>query len=556
MGLVMSPGQAAGQLDIMNEGLNSSAQRIRKLLSCMAELEETKDILKGESYDSIRDYYQTMHIPVLRGFLMLIEDTIQESYQYKVCIGNHLSGLGYVDEDALKEELENVRNQIDCIRGLLSRKNPPSSAWGLLEVMEKTERLIEKKLEQINDFLGASAGCYGGLEAQKAGIQRGIECLHEAIFDGKRIDYRTNNINLSWIAELDRKWIEREIKEKELYIEAMKEHFGFDDETSRILYDLYYRMQQSGVEDLNRKYFAMLASYIYSDSVNKDIKNTVWHEIAGTYDEDALNEILERYGLTEEERTHLKSSIRDNYGLSCISVREENDYYLKSDLAHMSVISATILKNNSKILEFAGGAAGWYCSGIFNLEENAGYIGDVYGTAGNGAKLTQDDYKADLDAVNFCNRLAYNDNCIRVIGQYYSGISSGEINRASEFIVNLGGGDYKTGVEYLETQMQKANTHALYHGIGPDIGIKSTIQVITGGGISLLKDIYEERGKIQRNFYKSLMNSSNEYMEIEPVDIEIAEMGGYILHKKSPEEIVIETGVLLRGVNVEQEKTD
>ena len=556
MGLVMSPGQAAGQLDIMNEGLNSSAQRIRKLLSCMAELEETKDILKGESYDSIRDYYQTMHIPVLRGFLMLIEDTIQESYQYKVCIGNHLSGLGYVDEDALKEELENVRNQIDCIRGLLSRKNPPSSAWGLLEVMEKTERLIEKKLEQINDFLGASAGCYGGLEAQKAGIQRGIECLHEAIFDGKRIDYRTNNINLSWIAELDRKWIEREIKEKELYIEAMKEHFGFDDETSRILYDLYYRMQQSGVEDLNRKYFAILASYVYSNSVNKSIKNTVWNEIAGTYDEDVLNEILERYGLTEEERTHLKSAIRDNYGLSCISVREENDYYLKSDLAHMSVISATILKNNSKILEFAGGAAGWYCSGIFNLEENAGYIGDVYGTAGNGAKLTQDDYIADLDAVNFCNRLAYNDNCIRVIGQYYSGISSGEINRASEFIVNLGGGDYKTGVEYLETQMQKANTHALYHGIGPDIGIKSTIQVITGGGISLLKDIYEERGKIQRNFYKSLMNSSNEYMEIEPVDIEIAEMGGYILHKKSPEEIVREPGVLLGGDNVEQEKSD
>ena len=502
MGLVMSPGQAAGQLDIMNEGLNSSAQRIRKLLSCMAELEETKDILKGESYDSIRDYYQTMHIPVLRGFLMLIEDTIQESYQYKVCIGNHLSGLGYVDEDALKEELENVRNQIDCIRGLLSRKNPPSSAWGLLEVMEKTERLIEKKLEQINDFLGASAGCYGGLEAQKAGIQRGIECLHEAIFDGKRIDYRTNNINLSWIAELDRKWIEREIKEKELYIEAMKEHFGFDDETSRILYDLYYRMQQSGVEDLNRKYFAILASYVYSNSVNKSIKNTVWNEIAGTYDEDVLNEILERYGLTEEERTHLKSAIRDNYGLSCISVREENDY-LKSDLAHMSVISATILKNNSKILEFAGGAAGWYCSGIFNLEENAGYIGDVYGTAGNGAKLTQDDYKADLDAVNFCNRLAYNDNCIRVIGQYYSGISSGEINRASEFIVNLGGGDYKTGVEYLETQMQKANTHALYHGIGPDIGIKSTIQVITGGGISL--KIFMKKGvKSKEIFIKAL----------------------------------------------------
>ena len=71
MGLVMSPGQAAGQLDIMNEGLNSSAQRIRKLLSCMAELEETKDILKGESYDSIRDYYQTMRNPRRTGICMV-----------------------------------------------------------------------------------------------------------------------------------------------------------------------------------------------------------------------------------------------------------------------------------------------------------------------------------------------------------------------------------------------------------------------------------------------------------------------------------------------------
>ena len=313
----------------------------------------------------------------------------------------------------------------------------------------------------------------------------------------------------------------------------MKEHFGFDDETSRILYDLYYRMQQSGVEDLNRKYFAILASYVYSNSVNKSIKNTVWNEIAGTYDEDVLNEILERYGLTEEEREYLKSTVKANYDLSCLTSKQAKNYYLKSDLSHMSIICATILKKNSKIWEFAGGAAGWYCSGIFNLEENAGYIGDVYGTAGNGAKITQDDYKADLDAVNLCNRLACNNNCIGVIGQYYSGISSGEINRASEFLVNLGEGDYKRGVEYLENQMEKGQTHILSNpaGIWADIGIeatKNTVKgILNGDKGSLLRDIYTERAKIQRNFYKSLINSSNEYMEIEPVYLDLAETGIY-----------------------------
>lgn len=246
-----------------------------------------------------------------------------------------------------------------------------------------------------------------------------------------------------------------------------------------------------------------------------------------------LNEILERYGLTEEERKYLKSVVKDNYDQSSKNEKEENDYYLKCDLSHMSIICATLLKNNSKIWELVGGAAGWYCSGIFNLEENAGYIGDVYGTAGNGAKLTQDDYKADLDAVNLCNRLACNDNCIGVIGRYYSGISSGEINRASEFIVNLGEGDYKRGVEYLENQMEKGQTHILSNpaGIWADIGIeatKNTVKgILNGDKGSLLRDIYTERAKIQRNFYKSLINSSNEYMEIEPVYLDLAETGIY-----------------------------
>ncbi len=54
MGLVMSHGLVAGQRDILNDDLNSSAQRIRKLLSCMVELEDTKDMLKGESKDFLR----------------------------------------------------------------------------------------------------------------------------------------------------------------------------------------------------------------------------------------------------------------------------------------------------------------------------------------------------------------------------------------------------------------------------------------------------------------------------------------------------------------------
>lgn len=180
-----------------------------------------------------------------------------------------------MDEDALKEDLKNLRSQMDHLRGLLGQKNSPAHAYGMLEVMERMERLVEKKLEQINDFTGASAGIYAGLENLESALMRGIESLHSTVFDGKTIGYEVDAVHPAWMSELENMWIEKEIREKELFVRAMQEEFGFDADTSRILYDLYYRMKEQGVEDINQKYFAILASYSYGRTAEFDPKNNV-----------------------------------------------------------------------------------------------------------------------------------------------------------------------------------------------------------------------------------------------------------------------------------------
>lgn len=552
MGLRMSPGSVVSQLDAMNGEMNRVIDNAYRVLHNIVGLNNTTDVLCGKSYDNIREYFNLFHVVAIQGTILFAEEMIQANNAYKGCISGQLGGIGYVDEDALKRDAKCIEEQINQVYELMGRSKVSYSA--MLDSLYDALRLVNKKLDQIEGFISATGGIYQGAEASKESLGRAVSCIDSSTFDNNMINYRVRQIDREWADKIKSQWIEKEIREKELYINAMKECYGFDDETSQILYDLYYRMWNEGVTDINQKYFAILASPVYGgkeetgiktsiwktitgphaiESLKQvlgeiDVKTPAWKKIAGIYDEESLEQVLEGYGLTETEIETLYKKLKDNYEKSQEKqITDDNVYYGKSDLSHMSVICATMLKDNETIWKFAGGAAGWVFNGIFNLEANAGYVGDVYGTLGNGTKLTQDDYKADLDAVNIFNRLEENTNLIRTMGTYYLEISNGDTNRAREFVTNLGKGDYKRGVEYLHSQVIQNKVY-LSFGAGAalnNIGVEASLNIMNGGGISLIQDVYAEKQKVQRNFYRSLMEGSNEYVEYEEVNIDLAETG-------------------------------
>lgn len=532
MGLRMSPGSVVSQLDAMNGEMNRVIDNAYRVLHNIVGLDNTTDALCGKSYDNIREYFNLFHVVAIQGTILFAEEMIQANNAYKGCIFGQLGGIGYVDEDALKRDAKCIEEQINQVYELMGRSKVSYSA--MLDSLYDALRLVNKKLDQIEGFVSATGGIYQGAEASKESLGRAVSCIDSSTFDNNMINYRVRQIDREWADKIKSQWIEKEIREKELYINAMKECYGFDDETSQILYDLYYRMWNEGVTDINQKYFAILASPVYGGE--EGIKTVAWKKIAGIYDEESLERVLEGYGLTEVEWDEIRNELNNNYKKSQEKqITDDNVYYGKSDLSHMSVICATMLKDNEAIWKFAGGAAGWVFNGIFNLEANAGYVGDVYGTLGNGTKLTQDDYKADLDAVNIFNRLGENTNLIRTMGIYYQEISDGDANRAREFVTNLGKGDYKKGVEYLQSQVDQ-NQGYLSFGAGAalsNIGVKASSEVIGGGGVTLMREIYAEKQKVQRNFYRSLMEGSNEYVEYEEVNIDLAETGKTIYGRLS-----------------------
>lgn len=573
MGLKMSPGSVIAELDAKNTGMNQIIDNAKKVLFEISTLEESSDRLQGESYNSIREYYTTLHVAVMHQTIIFAEAVIQENNTYKACICGELGGIGYVDEDALERDKECIEEQINRVYELMNAVKGCSYS-ALLGSLENALHLVEKKLRQIESFLGASSGLYQNIGSYQADLKRGIECLHSSVFDGSRINYQVNHADLSWVNRIEKDWVKRNLELekafKETFLKNMEEQFGFDRRTGEILFRLYNSMEKSDAKDVNLEYFKLLASFVYTyeevgydesvlwqifnfgagpminaeefkeplTKLEKERKltlNDMWHFLVRTYSRDGLENELKGYGLTEEDIRYLEEGINDNYKYTSDDSQENQikykQYFGKIDLAHMAIVMTAILTPDNNAFLKAGDGSGIF-NGIYDLRANAGYVGDVYGTAGNGPKLTPDDYKADLDAVNLSTRFQNGGNAIEIMNQYYSEITDATGNRAKEFATNIGHGNYKEGIKILKEQAHRHNVYILEH-----MGAEFLLDRIkeSPAGITIIKDklddlyvpteVWEERGKIVRNFIHSIESNRNEYETYETVDIDFAENG-------------------------------
>ncbi len=539
MGLEMSPGSVISQLNAMNESLGQIIGNGEGALSAVYGLGNTTSELKGESYDKIRDYYNTLHTAAIRGIILFAEAYIEENNAYKSCISGHLSGIGYVNEDALKEDKERIEAQIRNLSELKSVSVGFRSS--LIANLENTLNLIRKKLKNIEAFVSSTQGMYQSVDSYRGNIRKAIGYLNQSSLNGIEIQYYCDDITRVWMSEITKSWANRTLEAKEPFIENMQVQFGFDRETAEIFFKLYGFMEAKGIKNINQEYFAMIASvcYPYNKNFFKDPKNYLWHFLAGTDSEEVVRDKMKVYGLEDGNIDTLIQAIKDNYNYSQFSggsdlpegISEDLLRYCgKADIGHMSVTLSTILKPNESLYEYVGDGSGVF-NGIFDLNANAGYVGDIYGTAGNGPKLTPDDYKADLDSVNLAERMKNGGNAIIIMNQYYGGIADGTVNRAEEFATNLGNGSFEDGIQFLREQQENHELYNTAQTATETLKVVESIMYFPIGFVLKPKlspeyfELMAERRKIPGNFIYSIENKQNEYIADDPVDVEFAESG-------------------------------
>lgn len=231
--------------------------------------------------------------------------------------------------------------------------------------------------------------------------------------------------------------------EAEAFCRVIVDAFGITQENAKLLAAIYYKLINENQETANQVFCAMIASACYYDCSFEDFKKepnvptakkllqeVAWGSVARLeYAKTAIDDIC-ALGFRREDVETLFGEITEQHN--------ELAYAGKTDFAHLCATMATIL-NNDRVIKPLGEPLAEGTTGVASTDANAGYIGDVCGTAGAEPSMNSGDYKADLDAVNLSARVKKSSNIsfLKIVGTYYDDMASGSVNRAEEFETNI-----------------------------------------------------------------------------------------------------------------------
>ena len=200
MGLKMNTGAVKSQLSDMNRNLDTMVTRANVLQSRISMFTETQALLTAATYDSIREYYASVHLPLLRGLICYAEELKEANEDYSRQIDSWLDA-DYVDEDGLQEDLETI---IRCRNRLNNIEEWGPATYALDHTLEQMQWKIEEKLERIEMFLSSSAGIYAGVDSQA--LDQGISCIENVGYDSNLGMFKLSGIDMSWSKKINDGW--------------------------------------------------------------------------------------------------------------------------------------------------------------------------------------------------------------------------------------------------------------------------------------------------------------------------------------------------------------
>ena len=221
MGLKMNTGAVKSQLSDMNRNLDTMVTHANVLQSRISMFTETQALLAAATYDSIREYYASVHMPLLQGLICYAEELKEANENYSSQIDSWLDA-DYVDEDGLQEDLETI---IHCRDRLNNIEEWGPATYALDHTLEQMQWKIEEKLERIEAFLSATAGIYTRVD--KSALIQGISCMQGIGYNANTGIYDLLKVDLSWSTGVQERWKQRESKDWDTNVligQIKKEH--------------------------------------------------------------------------------------------------------------------------------------------------------------------------------------------------------------------------------------------------------------------------------------------------------------------------------------------
>ncbi|EER68925.1 T7SS effector LXG polymorphic toxin [Gemella haemolysans] len=452
-----------------------------ELQKSLAEFILQTDKLKGVTYDSAKKYCAVVIEPLVRGCILLNEEISRANENYINTYKSEVDTVSLKQQELerLIREAEGQIRRVEHILNLLYQEDPISySQISMAEENKETYRKLknelEEKLRKLLAFNAKSPSIFSEVEVLKSSVDQGLAQAEKSWSPTSKTFNLPSRSDMGWIEAIDGKWLEKDYTQEEIeYKKTLKLQYGFDDKTARIIIKARKNIyNDSRIPDNEKDYvFTRLLGGLYYD-LNSGVKGfgeqLAWQNTAGAgvIIGDVIMMIdtqLKEYGiLKDKEYEYLKYKVRIQHGgygyynsidegarprykrtmETALGRKITEDEFEKlwdsqidafkgkTDFAHQYITMATHLYGKPRLADLKDGHK--------NTNDMSGWFGDTTDVAGVKPSIGNDDYKADLDAVNIVSSMKKNNsNFITASNNYYDKLENNVYNRAEEFKKNI-----------------------------------------------------------------------------------------------------------------------
>ena len=533
MSIDMILGMAESQTQGIKNLVTKQNEAYTELQKSLAEFILQTDKLKGVTYDSAKKYCAVVIEPLVRGCILLNEEISRANEKYISTYKSEVDTVSLKQQELerLIREAEGQIRRVEHLLNLLYQEDPISySQISMAEENKETYRKLknelEEKLRKLLAFNAKSPSIFSEVDVLKSSVDQGLAQAEKSWSPTSKTFNLPSRSDMGWLEAIEGKWLEKDYTQEEIeYKETLKLQYGFDDKTARIIIKVRKNIYNDPRIPDNEKDYVftrLLGGLSYGHEENSFLNRFMWGNTAGLGKEaqgEFLNirEQFKEYGrLTDTEYEYLKYKVRiqhDGYGYyNSIDEGDRPQYKEametglgrkitedefkklwnsqidafkgKTDFAHQYITMATHLYGKPRLADLKDGHK--------NTNDMSGWFGDTTDVAGVKPSIGNDDYKADLDAVNIVSSMKNNNsNFITESNNYYDKLENNVYNRAEEFKKNVDFNEVKNKI-----YNQLSESYILEKG--RIIGLPSNINYI--------KEKYPQT----YNFIKSVENNQND----------------------------------------------
>ena len=533
MSIDMILGMAESQTQGIKNLVTKQNEAYTELQKSLAEFILQTGKLKGVTYDSAKKYCAVVIEPLVRGCILLNEEIRRANEKYISTYKSEVDTVSLKQQELerLIREAEGQIRRIQHLLNLLYQEDPISySQISMAEENKETYRKLktelEEKLRKLLAFNAKSPSIFSEVDVLKSSVDQGLAQAEKSWSPTSKTFNLPSRSDMGWLEAIEGKWLEKDYTQEEIeYKETLKLQYGFDDKTARIIIKVRKNIYNDPRIPDNEKDYVftrLLGGLSYGHEENSFLNRFMWGNTAGLGKEaqgEFLNirEQFKEYGrLTDTEYEYLKYKVRiqhDGYGYyNSIDEGDRPQYKEametglgrkitedefkklwnsqidafkgKTDFAHQYITMATHLYGKPRLADLKDGHK--------NTNDMSGWFGDTTDVAGVKPSIGNDDYKADLDAVNIVSSMKNNNsNFITESNNYYDKLENNVYNRAEEFKKNVDFNEVKNKI-----YNQLSESYILEKG--RIIGLPSNINYI--------KEKYPQT----YNFIKSVENNQND----------------------------------------------